>query len=506
VVLHVIQRLSQGGASRSLITMATHSARRGAFRHRIVSLIPATGSALEAASRAAVPVLDAPPTSVIEREVAQADLVQVHFWNTPELYELLHSELPAMRLLVRLNVGGAAPPHVLTDDLLAFADVVAVGSPHTLALPVCARLSPRRRRGKLAELLPAVDFERFRGLMPRPHAGFNVGYVGTVDFIKMHPGYVRMCASVRVPGVRFIVCGRGPAEATLARQAVRHGLADRLELRGYVEDVRHVLEELDVFGYPLCQDNYSSAEAVLYEAMFAGVPPVIFAHGGAQHTVRHGQTGLVVRDEEGYRQAIEHLYRHPEERARLGAAAQTFARRNWGATRSVRQLHRIYRRMLERPRRRRRWPSAPPATGATCFVASLGHTAGPFRVSLTSRDTGEQLEAERLIAAASPALASQGSGGLLHYRNRYRTDPHLRLWVALVLEQAGQHVRALAEYRSAVELGLEHPRLAWYQGRAAAGAGAATVATTHLRRAIRQAPEISEARRLLEGVEGSRDA
>ncbi len=271
-VLHIIRCLGDGGASRSLIAMGKYSARRGGFRHRVVSLRRADGQAAEAATRAAMAVVDAPAVSTIQQEAESADLVQVHFSNTPELYELLRGELPAMRVLVRLNVGGASPPQVLTDELIEFADVVAAGSPHTLALPVCQRLSARERAQKLTMLIPAADFERLEGLVPRRHAGFNVGYIGTVDFTKMHPEYVRMSAGVRVPGARFIVCGRGAAEASLVRQAARFGIADRLELRGYVEDIRSVLAELDVFGYPLCEDNYSTAEAVLHEAMFAGVP------------------------------------------------------------------------------------------------------------------------------------------------------------------------------------------------------------------------------------------
>lgn len=505
-VLHIIHRLGDGGASRSLIAMGKYSARRGGFRHRVASLIPATARAIDAAERASMVVVDAPAVPTIQQEAESADLVQVHFWNTPQLYERLRGELPAMRLLVRLNVGGASPPQVLTDELIEFADIVAAGSPHTLALPVCERLSPRQRPQKLALLLPAADFERLEGLAPRPHAGFNVGYIGTVDFTKMHPAYVRMSAGVRVPGARFIVCGRGAGEATLARQAERYNLADRLELRGHVEDIRSVLAELDVFGYPLCEDNYSTSEAVLHEAMFAGVPPVVFAHGGAQHTIEHGRTGLIVQDESGYRQAIERLYQDPSERARLGESARAFARGHYGAAQSVEQLHRVYRRLLESPKRRRRWPRDLPAAGAVRFAESLGHAAGPFRLSLASQDARKQQEAERLIAAASPALTSPGGGGIVHYRNHYRRDPHLRLWAGLVLERMGQHVRALAEYRSARELGLGHPRLRWYQARAAARVGGAPLEAERLPEVLQQAPDINAAGQVLADPEANRGA
>src|SRR5256714_15389959 len=93
------------------------------------------------------------------------------------------------------------------------------------------------------------------------------------DFSKMHPRYVAMSADVDVPGVRFVVCGAGAGFPALARQAEQLGVGDRFELRGWVDDIRPVIARLDVFGYPLCEDNYSASDLVLQEVMYAGVPP-----------------------------------------------------------------------------------------------------------------------------------------------------------------------------------------------------------------------------------------
>jgi len=499
-VLHVIHRLSRGGASRSLLTMAATSTRRGGFQHRVVSLIRAPAALAGATARLGIDLLDAPDHAALRRAVEAADIVQLHFWNTPEVYEWLRGELPALRLLTRVNVGGGHPPQVLTRALIAFSDLVAAGSAYTLDLPVCRDL-PGAERDKLALLVPAADFARLDGLAPRPHPGFVVGYIGTVDFAKLHPDFVRMSAAIDVPGVRFIVCGDGAAHEQLARQATAHGIADRLELRGHVEDVRAVLESLDVFGYPLREDNYSSADAVLHEAMFAGVPPVVFDHGGAARTVQHGRTGLVVRNAAEYRAAIAHLFEHPTERARLGAAARAFARQHWGADNAVDQLQRLYRRLLALPKRGRRWPAPPALAGAACFVDALGHLAGPFARSLAARETLDALAADDEIARASPVLLSPGGGGLVHYRNHYRGDGHLRLWTGLALEHGGQSVRALAEYRAAAALGCAHPRLRWYQARVAARLGAVDFALANLRAVAREAPEIGAAREMLRHLE-----
>src|SRR5205823_4152122 len=70
-VLHVIHRVSRGGAGRALGFLAGALTE---FGHRVLPLDPAPGRAHA------------------RRELAAADLVHVHFWNTPELYELLDGD------------------------------------------------------------------------------------------------------------------------------------------------------------------------------------------------------------------------------------------------------------------------------------------------------------------------------------------------------------------------------------------------------------------------------
>ena len=71
------------------------------------------------------------------------------------------------------------------------------------------------------------------------------------------------------------------------------GIGDRVEIRGPVENIRTELEGFDVFGYPLVEDTYATSEKALQEAMWVGVPPVIFGYGGLCDLVEHDRTGLV---------------------------------------------------------------------------------------------------------------------------------------------------------------------------------------------------------------------
>ena len=184
--------------------------------------------------------------------------------------------------------------------------VVAAG-PSALDLPLLQSVSTEH----IDMVLAGADFARVNGIRAVPHSTFNVGYIGTVDFAKMHPDFFEMSAAVEIPQARFIVCGGGGATQVLRRKVRETGEENRFQLQGYVDDIRPVLALLDVFGYPLCENNYSATDLVLQEVMYAGIPPVVLPFGGTSHMVLHGETGIIARDKSGYAHAIQYLYRNP---------------------------------------------------------------------------------------------------------------------------------------------------------------------------------------------------
>ena len=457
-VAHVIQCLSRGGAGRALLALA--GAAGDVQSSVVVSLLAADPLMRSRAEAAGIEVLEAPEPSGLRATLEQADIVQVHFWNTPELYAVLRAGLPPCRLAVWAHVSGDTAPQVLTSQLVDLADVVVATASRTAALPVL-REQP---------LVVPGDFDpgRLNDAEPRPHATFNVGYIGTLDFAKLHPRFIELSAAIDVPDVRFVICGSGDASAAIARETAEDA---HFELRGYVEDIGSVLAELDVFGYPLAPGNYSTSDLALQEAMSAGVPPVVLPHGAAASLVENGVTGVVARDEAEYARAVERLFRDPVERLRLGRNAREQAR----PPKAAEAWTVVYGGLMELPKSPRRWPGS--ATGAAAFVESLGGKAPEYAASLLATGDAEAEDAEHLIAAAAPVVTSAGGGGVLHYRRYYPSDGYLSLWAGLVLEGAGRHVLAAGEYSRARKLGCDAPRVTRYLARVASAAGAVGVAS-----------------------------
>jgi glycosyltransferase involved in cell wall biosynthesis len=456
-VLHIIPRFVGGGPERSLLAFAAaERAAAAANRHTVAVLeAPVAPRMFLAARRLGVRLAIRPEPAALARLIEDADLVQVHFWNHPALTTLLRTlPFPPARVLLWSRVLGTRAPQVLTEEIATFADRLVLTSELTLE---SAGALAARRRGIPVDVIPGIaDLQRLAGFARRRHEGICIGYVGVVNDAKMHPRFAEMSAAARVPGARFVVCGGGGGEPELRRRFQALGIGERVDIRGPVEDIRSALEEFDIFGYPLAADTYAASEQALQEAMWVGVPPVVFGHGGVRRLVEHERTGLVAASEDDYPRAIERLARDPVLRQRLGEEARRYARAAFDPARWCRAAGELFLAMMAQARRTR--PPLPGAGDAAAanFVRSLGDQAGPFAVSLAgpgSHPERAMAAAEGAIAAASPLLA-RGEGGIAHHRNAFPGDPHLRLWAGLISGAAGARSVAASELAAADALGL----------------------------------------------------
>lgn len=445
-VVHVVPQLTRGGGGRAVLSSIGALSEIGApVRSRIVSLRNADPKMSAEAIALGIPLLDAPGPEVLRAELEAADVVQVGFWNSPELLELLDHGLPPCRLVLWLFVAGTAAPQVVSDDLVALADLAVA----------CGRVPGRAD----LELVPAVlDPARVEGVERREHEGFVVGYIGTVDPSKMHPGFVDLCVSVDRDDARFVVAGMGDGFATIAAEAERRRARDRFDLRGWVDDVGAELAGFDVFGYPLRPDNYGTAELVIQEAMTAGVPPVVLPYGGAAAVVEDGRTGLVAADEREYPRALERLAADPGLRRRLGDAAREHALAAFSGPTVARRWAELYGEVLELPKRSRSLAGAAPRSGADLFLASLG--TSPERATFGASRGGRAADAavaDDEIARGATVLGPT-DGGILDYRRRFPEDPWLRYWSGLTLEAMGRPALAAGELTAAARLGIDPRR------------------------------------------------
>ncbi|NEO58066.1 MAG: glycosyltransferase family 4 protein [Okeania sp. SIO3B5] len=463
-ILHVIQSVSIGGASRAMIVLAKALLQYKQIQQSVISLLPAQALGINLAHKAGlVDIIESPTPEQSEEAVRQADLIQVHFWNNPDIYRFLTLDLPPSRILIWCHISGVQLPHIISKSLIDFADILVATSPYTVEkLHEIKELEKYFQKNQVQSIYSVTDWERIQGLKKISHHTFNVGYIGTTTPTKMHPNYIQICAGIQIPNLKFIVCGNEQGFSTLKKQADKLKIREKFDFRGYVEDIKSVLGILDVFGYPLCPNNYSTAELVLQEAMLAGIPPVIFPYGGAQKTVIHQETGLIVDSEQGYQRAIEFLYHHPEERERLGNNAQKYAQENFNPDKLAQKFVDLYQELCNYPKIEHQLYTQKKLSGAEIFIQSLGHQGEHFKQSLHSENLEELLLSDRKIATSSPVVCHPKAGGIYHYQEFYPDDSFLQFWAGLTRQNQGDNIKAISLFTRAIELGFSHWRIYWY--------------------------------------------
>lgn len=313
-----------GKALSGLITQAIVS--KAPVRHVVVCLEhPEKNQFLDIARESGAELVVAPSTSSLNELIAGADIVQLEWWNHPTTIECLCRLAPhPIRLLAWCHVSGLYNP-IIPTGLMQVAHRFLFTSPCSFEAKQVSQLAPM-----LGNRLAVVSSGGGFSSLPEPALevsdALSVGYLGSLNFAKLHPDYVRYLSAVRRPDFKVKLIGDEVNREVLEKQCSDAGRAGMLDFRGYTTSIATELGAINVLAYLLNPCHYGTAENALLEAMAMGVVPVVLNNPAERHIVEHERTGLVVNSPSEFADAIEYLAEHPEERCAIGMRAAATVR------------------------------------------------------------------------------------------------------------------------------------------------------------------------------------
>jgi glycosyltransferase involved in cell wall biosynthesis len=215
---------------------------------------------------------------------------------------------------------------------------------------------PPAVRGPLSWVIPAsVEVSAYpRAAGPRPT---TFGMLGRVAPWKGQDLFLRAFATAFPEGeeravvVGAAMFGEEGYERELSALAASLGIAERVDFRGFREDVWPELAELDVLVHAsVIPEPFGT---VVLEGMAAGLAVIAPDEGGPATVIADGQTGRLFasRDMAALASAMRALRDDPQERERLGSAAQS-AVADYHPDAIAGQLERVYERVLAKTGRR----------------------------------------------------------------------------------------------------------------------------------------------------------
>jgi glycosyltransferase involved in cell wall biosynthesis len=362
-----------GGAERQITELAAHLD-RSRFEPTVVALVPDSmrskhgGTYYQRLERSGVPIVTLPRS----RRAGPVQLLRLAGWLRRERPDIAHSFLFSENWRTRLAALAAPSVRVISGE----RSINAWKRSHHHALE---RLLARRASrivvnaeairtfliedgglpaAKIQLIYNGVDTDHFSPLADRPAArrargwpdgAFVVGHTGTMVEHKGQRRVLEACAAARVAGLRVLLIGDGPDRPELLRLARELGLADRLEMPGFVGDVREALGCLDAYVH-FSREREGCSNAIL-EAMACGLPVIATDVGGNRELIRHGVTGLIVPEEDVDAVAgnLARLAGDPAERFRLGRGALEVARSRFAVRTMVAATESLYEAVCAQP-------------------------------------------------------------------------------------------------------------------------------------------------------------
>lgn len=171
-----------------------------------------------------------------------------------------------------------------------------------------------------------------------------VGMIAGLRVMKGHRVVVEAAARLIAAGVRarFVFVGRGSLDGAVREMVAAAGIADRVTIAGFAENLPAVMAALDVALYvPLESDGMSR---VVFEYLAAARPLVAARVGVVPEVLTDGDDALLVHagDAGALTGAVERLLRDPELREKLGQRGRRLVVERYSGARVAEALETRY--------------------------------------------------------------------------------------------------------------------------------------------------------------------
>ncbi len=258
---------------------------------------------------------------------ADADIVQFEFWNHPRLFECLaRCAFPAIRCVFWSHISGLHRP-LIPAGLMEAAMRFAFTTEASRNIASMTMLS-ETARNNIAVINSGFGFTSRRRRRPVCGRKASIAYLGTVDFIKMHPGFFDAIDRLAGRNICVSVWGAVDPSGPVAAHAQAMQHPERVRFCGETTEPAAALSDADIFFYPLQPDHYGTAENVLIEAMSLGLVPVVLNNPAEMAIIRHSETGFIAHSIEEAVSQLQALLSSPDERERVSLNAIEYVTEN----------------------------------------------------------------------------------------------------------------------------------------------------------------------------------
>ena len=194
-ILHITPHLG-GGVGRVVLSYFSKVKEDPAFLHKLICLDYANDNAIEVAEKNNILLFDKMSFKMQKILVAESDIVLIHWWNHPLLYDfLVRQQLSPCRIIIWSHNSGFYPPGVFTEKIIEYPDLFVFSTPESFKSQDIQKLSIDQKKS-LRVVWSTAGIEHIKNIKPESHNDFTIGYIGTVDYCKIHFDFLSICNQI----------------------------------------------------------------------------------------------------------------------------------------------------------------------------------------------------------------------------------------------------------------------------------------------------------------------
>lgn len=176
---------------------------------------------------------------------------------------------------------------------------------------------------------------------------FLIGLVARLEEVKGHSYFIEAAARVvsKHPQAHFVLVGDGELRQAIENQIAELNLAGKVHLLGYRDDAALLARAFDLSVLTSLHEGLPNS---VMEAMSAGIPVVATDVGGTRELITDCVTGFLVppADSTALAERINRMIEQDQERALIAARGREFVLSNFGMSRMVSSVERLYDSMM----------------------------------------------------------------------------------------------------------------------------------------------------------------
>jgi glycosyltransferase involved in cell wall biosynthesis len=279
----------------------------------------------------------------------RADLLHLHSRRGADLLGGIAGRLAGLPVLLTRRVDNREPRALVPLKYALFDHVVAISQ--GIAAVLRADGVPAAR---ISCVPSAVDTDIYRPQRDRAWLAAETGIapqqpvIGMVAQLIPRKGHRYLLAALpallaRHPAAQVLLLGRGPLQAQLQADIAAQGLADRVWMMGFRDDLPRLLPCLDLLVHPAEREGLGVS---LLQAAACGVPIVASDAGGMPEVVQENGHLVPPGDVAALAAAMACVLDQPAQAARMGELGRALVQRRFSVAAMVAGNLAVYRKLL----------------------------------------------------------------------------------------------------------------------------------------------------------------